>query len=100
MAKGDGYTFWKDAVEVPWALWCAGGMLLSIAHPAALKAAIYFLCAPFFIFELLFTRRMHIGFFDKVFFSFMMFLRAFARTFGFSTGILHFAAQKTGKKSK
>jgi glycosyltransferase involved in cell wall biosynthesis len=100
MAKGDGYTFWKDAVEVPFALACVLGLVLTCAGVLSFKALIYFLIIPFFIFEFIFTMRMHLRIFESIFFSFVMFLRSFSRTFGLSTGILYFFLKNFEKKVK
>lgn len=92
MARGDDYTFWKDMLEVPWAFACVLGMVFS--------GAAYVLSVSFFIFEMFFAWRMVRGFFDAIFFTFVMFLRAFARAAGLSTGIIYFLAQRIEKKPK
>ena len=100
MARGDGYTFWKDMAELPWAFGCMVGLALSVLGLVGFKTVIYFLFIPLYIFEFLFTRRMGLGFFGRIFFSFIMFLRSFTRTFGLSTGIFHFFLKKREKKVK
>ncbi len=85
MAKGDDYTFWKDMIEVPWAAACVSVPVLSLF---------------FLLFQMFFACRMLRGFFDIFFFTFVMFFRAFARTFGLSTGICYFLPRILQKKVK
>ncbi len=96
MVTGDHYTFWKDMLEVPWALGCLLGLASSVLGVISLNAVIYFLFFPLLIFEIFFASRW-CKFFDGIFFGFVMFLRTWARTFGLSTGIFCFLAIKTGK---
>ena len=100
MARGDDYTFWKDMIEVPWA--CAGlmALALSVFKISFLKAIIYFLWLPFLVFEIGFAFKIGLDFFDAIFFGFVMLVRSLVRTFGLSTGILHFGAKKSQKKVK
>ncbi|MBI4309946.1 MAG: glycosyltransferase [Candidatus Omnitrophica bacterium] len=96
MVKGDDYTFWKDVLEVPWAAGCVIAMAASI-FITAFKAPVYFLFVLFLAFEVLFAFRMLRGIFTGFFFGFVMYVRAFSRAFGLSTGIFYFLAQKAAK---
>ncbi len=99
MAGGDGYTFWKDILEVPWSGLCLLGLVLSALGITGFKTVIYFLLLPLFVFEFIFACRMLRGTFCRIFFGFVIFLRAFVRTFGLSTGIFNFLVVKITKKS-
>ncbi len=94
MAKGDGYTFWKDLLEVPWSLLCTIGLFLTPWDFLSFKDLIYFLILPFLAFEIIFANRILHNIKDDFFWGFIMFLRSFSRTFGFSTGILFFFIKK------
>ena len=90
MARGDGYTFWKDILELPWSGACLLLLVLNLLGAGGFKAAAYCFFFYFLIFESLCAFWMLRGFFEGIFFAFVMFLRAFARTLGFSTGIFYF----------
>ena len=100
MARGDGYTFWKDIVEVPWAGCCCAGMLLAFLGFIRVDSIIYFLLGPLLALEILAAYFLMRDVYGGFFFGFVLFLRAFARLFGFSTGILAFLAEKHAKKIK
>ena len=98
MTKGDDYTFWKDIVEVPW-VWLIGlTALLSLFFHGifltVLAAAFLFL----FCLEFCYSLVTSLSFLDAIFFSFVLFLRAFARCAGFSTGIPLFFCKNMRKK--
>lgn len=92
MMKGDGYTFWKDIIEVPLVFGvCWGALFLFLFLSVQLvAAAILILMSLEIVFAFLLTKNI----FEAVFYSFVMFLRSFARTFGFSSGILHIRVGK------
>ena len=94
MAKGDGYTFWKDVVEIPWSLGCVVFFLLTLWGVLSFRDLIYFLFIPFLFFEIVFAWPMLRDVRNDFFWGFIMFLRSFSRTFGFSTGILCFFVKK------
>ncbi|MBI3602294.1 MAG: glycosyltransferase [Candidatus Omnitrophica bacterium] len=98
IVTGDGYTFWKDMTEVPWSLWCLLGVFLSASGVVSFKAVVYFLVVPLLMFEIFFARPMLRNSREEFFWGFMMFLRAFSRTLGFSTGILLFLGKKISNK--
>jgi cellulose synthase/poly-beta-1,6-N-acetylglucosamine synthase-like glycosyltransferase len=82
MMAGDGYTFWKDMVEIP----------LALAH-----ALIFFfpvqgavLCAGFFIFEVIFGGIIVRPKLEMFFAGYVLWLRSFARAAGFFIGGLMF----------
>jgi len=96
MMRGDGYTYWKDIVEIPW----AGGIVLGgpVLGVAGFSQAAYLLLFSFLIFEILFAILVTDRFFRGIFFGFILFFRAFARMFGFSTGIVSLGSKKVKKK--
>lgn len=92
MARGDGYTFWKDMAEVPLSalsvLALPGVFLTGPAAPS--------MAAPFLGFTLIllaiqifFAFRMVPGFIDAQFFSLVTFVRAYARTAGLAAGVVN-----------
>lgn len=94
MMKGDGYTFWKDPMEVllvfMFLLFPICLSLQWVALSALCFGSAFFLYVLEFFFALRMTKHLS----EKLFFSNVMFLRSFFRTFGFSSGILHFLAKK------
>ena len=83
-----------DIVEVPLVIMiCLGSLLILGVGPGAilLVGSIAFLC----LLELFFSFVMIKNILKAIFFSGVMFLRAFARTFGFSTGFLQIFVKKT-----
>ena len=90
MMRGDGYTFWKDIIEMPLAIAFLVGLVLSAFHGVRLNDVVFFLGAPFLIFEIVYAGIMTNCFFESIYFGFVLFFRAFARMFGFTTGILTF----------
>jgi len=86
MIKGDGYTYWKDIIEIP----LAGCVLL--CGLAGLSILLILL-----LFEIISAFIVTRCFFDGIFFSFLLLGRAFARMIGFSTGILSLLHQKVLK---
>lgn len=98
MAKGDHYTFWKDMLEVPMALFIMLFMFLSLLRSEFSKPALI-LCVILLLIEFYFgfvcTKKIN----DGIYYGFVLFLRSFARTLGFSAGIFYFLIKKTEKKS-
>jgi len=88
MMRGDGYTFWKDILEMPCAVFILTACALSIFHIRGLGDAGWYALILFWLFEMFFAFVMTQSFFDGIFFGFVFLFRAFARMFGFSTGIL------------
>ena len=95
MMRGDDYTFWKDALEVPVAFL---SFLIFFSFP--LHHQIPLLAAAAFCVFLLGLMELYYGFVithdivDGYFFSLVMWLRAFARSFGSSSGFLYFSCLK------
>ena len=85
MVAGDDYTFWKDMVEVPLVVGCL---------------VLYHLFLPFLVFEIIFGCIMLSKFIEGIFYGFVMYLRAFSRTFGLSTGFFYFLFKRMEKKFK
>lgn len=96
MAKGDGYTFWKDIIEVPWSFCCILGLLLT---PFFLFPWAIYLVSMFLIFEIYFAHIILKDAKKELFWGFIMFLRSFSRAFGLSTGILWVFCKKILNKS-
>jgi hypothetical protein len=99
MARGDGYTFWKDVLEVPWSFICVLVFILMVLGVADGRAAAG-VVVLFILFEWIFALIILNNFFESFFYGFVMFFRAFARSFGLSTGILYILSQKKEKKVK
>ncbi|MEI7998225.1 MAG: glycosyltransferase [Candidatus Omnitrophota bacterium] len=99
MAKGDGYTFWKDMLEVPWGLLCLAGLVLSPLNIMGLRAVVFFLVLTFLLFEISFAWSMLCSIRKGFFWGFIMFLRGLSRSLGFSTGVLSFLSLKILNKS-
>jgi glycosyltransferase involved in cell wall biosynthesis len=94
MTQGDGYTFWKDIVEVPLSGLCLAGIVLSAFNFLTYELLFFGLLLPFLLFEIVFACFMINNVFKILFWGFIMFLRSFSRTLGFSTGILLFLGKK------
>ena len=78
MMAGDGYTFWKDAVEIPLVL--AHFSIFFWPLPAAALAA------GFFFFEAVFGGIIMGPGLEMFFAGYVLWLRAFVRTAGFFSG--------------
>ncbi len=101
MTKGDGYTFWKDIVEVGLAL--AVYLSVVLIFLGFLKIAIYIFAAGFFslvIINIYFGIKMVGSLADGLFFGDVMLLRAFCRTNGFLAGGLNLLEKKGPYKNK
>jgi glycosyltransferase involved in cell wall biosynthesis len=94
MVKGDDYTFWKDILEVPWSALCLLGFVLSALGFLTYSTWISFFILPFLLFEIFFAHLMIQALNKDIFWGFIMFLRSFSRTLGFTTGILLFFSKK------
>lgn len=90
MAKGDDYTFWKDIIEVPLVF---GFLLLLLASFFSDVFVLYFALLAVFILafiECIYGVIMAYSLKERIYLSCVMFLRAFARSFGFASGFLYF----------
>lgn len=97
MMGGDGYTFWKDIVEMPLVAFFLLGTLLSAFNGVRLIDVEFIILFPFLLFEILCAWIMTRCFFEGIFFGFVLFFRAFARMAGLSTGIFVFMVLKNDK---
>ncbi len=90
MMKGDDYTFWKDIIEPPAVLFFLLSFILSYLF--FLKFFILTVCIFTFLFllNIVFSMMLTKNFYEIIFLSLVMLSRAFARTFGFSSGIVRF----------
>lgn len=98
MARGDDYTFWKDIVEVPFVFLVCLILFLVFAKWMPSKFIILYMAASFLLFEFYFANVICKTIYAKFYFSFVMFLRAFVRSFGLSTGILVYLVKIVLKK--
>ncbi len=98
MASGDGYTFWKDIVEIPLSLFIIVFILLSPFNLISFKDLFFYLFFPFLFLEIFFAQRMLHDINKEFFWGFVMFLRSFSRALGLSTGILYIFIKKNLNK--
>ena len=87
MMRGDGYTYWKDIMEIFLAGCFFIGIILCPFNYVNVRSVGTFLLFPFLIFEIIWAFIMTHYFFEGVLFGFVLLCRAFARFLGFSTGI-------------
>ena len=100
MITGDDYTFWKDIVEIPVAFVFLLCFFLSFwIDSVFLSFCLCFFVVLFFL-NFSFSFIMIKSFFDVIFFSYVMFVRSFARALGFSSGIVWFILTQGYKKIK
>lgn len=99
MVKGDDYTFWKDIVEpiLVFGIIFSGGLAF-VKLPTGL--AFFLLLVILMIIEIVYGFLCIASFFPGLFWAAVMFLRSFARTFGFTCGLPVFSLQKSTKKFK
>jgi len=97
MLKGDDYTFWKDAVEWPIALFIilvacgvavANNLFQSLSR--IFMFFLYFASGALLIVQLYYSLKMMDKFWEALFYSLVMFLRAFWRGCGFVAGFFYF----------
>lgn len=99
MMRGDGYTYWKDILEMPLGLCCLCLAVLSFVPGLAGAAGrcFIFILICFVSFEILCAFFMVHAFFEGILYGLVLFLRSLARLSGFSTGILSFLPKKDVK---
>ncbi len=83
MLLGDGYTFWKDIIEMPWVVVSLACLVLN------LETGILIL-SSFLVFEMIWGLLIAGSLFDGIFLGFVFWGRAFARFLGFATGFFNF----------
>ncbi|MBF0511364.1 MAG: glycosyltransferase [Candidatus Omnitrophica bacterium] len=91
MMAGDGYTFWKDMIELPLGVWW---LVASCFCFTVLNKIFLLAWGLFLLFEMIWAFVMTSALFEGIFFGSVMFVRAFARLFGFSTGFLAYFVKK------
>lgn len=98
MMRGDDYTFWKDMIEVPLVLGSVLLLLLSAFGQVWIFCLYTSLTFAFMLLEFFYGIRMmqHLG--QGLFWGGVMFLRAFARTFGFIHGVISLINKNNIKK--
>jgi glycosyltransferase involved in cell wall biosynthesis len=95
MAKGDGYTFWKDSVEVALVVICYVLFALILLKFSKLVLWVFIGNGMVLIaINIFFGMRISADWHDGLFFSDVMILRAFARTNGFLSGACRFCFGK------
>ncbi len=101
MTKGDGYTFWKDIVEVGLVLAVYLGLILILISFFAVGASLFAGALIFLVgINAFFGIKMIGDWKDGFYFGDIMNLRAFARTNGFISGAMHFLLRQELLKSK
>ena len=97
MMQGDGYTFWKDSLEVVLAVYSfialpVGAIFLNGAAHALAVLLFLALLEIYFGFRMIKIKK------DALFYVSVMFLRAFARTYGFLNGGVSYLINIYNKK--
>jgi glycosyltransferase involved in cell wall biosynthesis len=103
MARGDGYTFWKDIVEVPLSLLIVAGLFFVVLSPLSLISTVWWILIGMLIsLEIWFAMVMGGSFKERCFMSLVMLGRSFARAVGFFAGFLVRGSNETtnGKSLK
>ena len=100
MMVGDDYTFWKDVVEVPLVLVSLIFVAGFIFHSALLSLLGYVAFCVLLLLEFYFAFSVLTDFFAIPFWASVTALRAYARTFGFFSGLVEISLPKAVKKSK
>jgi GT2 family glycosyltransferase len=88
MAKGDDYTFWKDIAEVGLSLLAYISFLALFFHSLFLEIFLALNVLLAFV-NLFYAMRMLPFLSEQFYWAGIMFLRAYSRALGFSSGILH-----------
>ncbi|OGX21769.1 MAG: hypothetical protein A2Y04_01760 [Omnitrophica WOR_2 bacterium GWC2_45_7] len=99
MMKGDDYTFWKDRAEVGFVSLIVLNLIVSKLFLPSGFTITFFLFLFLFTIEGYYSWAVTKNFVETIFFTFVMLLRAFVRTFGFSSGVLRIFPKKFIKKS-
>lgn len=92
MLKGDDYTFWKDMVEVALVYTLPVAAVFSRQDIPFLMLKMSL--TGFLLLEVMYGWLMTKDLREGIFFSVVMFLRAFARTWGFTLGLMAFLSKK------
>jgi len=88
MMRPDGYTYWKDIIEVPLSACLLAGVFLSFLQYFKIGEIGYFLLLPFLVFEILCALIMTQNWGEGAIFGLVLFFRAFSRMLGFAMGFL------------
>lgn len=87
MSRGDNYTFWKDIVEIPLAGLASFSLIVAIFSGKGFLILFYILVLLTILGELGFAFRISRRITRIICLTVMMFLRSFARAFGFFSGV-------------
>jgi len=99
MARGDGYTFWKDILEIQLVCLILASMALVVVQAEIFIIVFLILNLFLMALEMIYGYLISKNFINAFFLSAMMFLRAYARALGFSSAILLYLPSKLTKKS-
>jgi len=100
MMKGDDYTFWKDVIEPPLAMFFIASPILFYFWPNFFGPLFIFLLGFFIILQCFYSFFFVHSVFGAFFYAGVLCLRTFARTFGFTTGLMQFPSFQHIKKGK
>ena len=89
MIQGDGYTFWKDMVEIPGAAFFLLLVMLNLFYLGKLNVICSLFLILFLLLEVFFAMVITQNLFEGIFFGGVLLMRSFARLGGFSTGLLY-----------
>lgn len=93
MSAGDDYTFWKDIMEVLFVVFFLLELILVFWNPAFL-GFIIFVITSLILLEIIFSILIVRNISKSIYFTYVLFLRSFTRTFGFIVGVIKFAPKK------
>ncbi len=100
MMKGDDYTFWKDIIEPPAVIVFLFCLVLSLFFPLNFFIISGFIFTFILFLNIFFSYIVTRNFYETIFLFWVMLARAFARTLGFSSGIVRFILTLRYKKIK
>lgn len=89
MMRGDDYTFWKDIVEIPLVFLTSISFVFLFLFPVWFNIFIG-VSIVFFSIELFYGLLITKTFYEGVYSSLLMLMRAFSRAFGLSSGFMQF----------
>ncbi|MGR9099043.1 MAG: glycosyltransferase [Gammaproteobacteria bacterium] len=92
MMKGDDYTFWKDIIEAPMAIGCMVAFAVALLESEGAAGLLGIGLFPFVALEMVFGLMMTGNFGRGLFWGWVMWLRAIARTCGFLLGCFRLVA--------
>ena len=94
MGWGDDYTFWKDIIEIPLAIFSIICLILGLWFGSPILKLAFFLSFLLFMLEFIYGFIIGKSFLKICQLTFMMFLRSLVRSFGFLLGFFTFLPRK------